>query len=133
MEYLTNHLLEFSIILVFLILNVLYIIFNKTTKKHNIDFKDEYLIYTTVLEQVINNYKTLVLDEKVTNLRKNYDIDPQSKTNAIKIYQKEYNELLRQSSIEIMGKHLSKNTRDKLLEFYSEESLILHILNLLRS
>ena len=132
MEYLTNHLLELIIILVFFILNIILLNKKITKNIYKIDFKDEYLIHTHILEQIIDNYKILILEEKITKLRKNYDIDPQSKTNSIVAYQKEYNKLLRQSSREVIN-HLSTNTRKKLLEYYTEDSLILHILNLLRS
>lgn len=102
--------------------------FRNTLKKFN---KDEFLVNNHLLENIVNTYKDIILEDKQAHLKASHDINPDSKTNSIKLYNAKYNDLLKDSSKEIF-RQLSKTTLNNLLTYYSKNGLILHIIHLLK-
>ncbi len=90
---------------------------------------DEFVIANATLVNVVDNYYNMVLIGQVEELRKLYDLNPESKTNSLKPYTEKYNILLKNCSKEIMTSYLSKNCLSILLRYYSVESLALIIIS----
>ncbi len=110
---------------------LLLLIFIKISRSNNNPNKDDYLIASNILEQTINNYKTLVLQEQINILESQHDVDPKSQVNSIDLYNKKYNDLLQMSAKSII-RSLSSHTFKILLKNYSESGLIYHITFILK-
>jgi hypothetical protein len=90
--------------------------------------RDEYIITVSILEQVIDDYYNMILEKEVQRIRKNYNLDPESKVNSIMAFEKQVNELVSKASVEIM-KMLTLRTRKCLKKRFSNNSLALLIIN----
>ncbi len=122
----------YILILILLILFInLFIILRTTFKKKEKVDKDQFTIYTFILNQVIEDYKKLVFSNNLNELQKKHNTNPKSETNAIKLFLKKKNNLLESSTKDIL-KSLNKDTYLNLLKFYSENNLILYIINILK-
>lgn len=120
---------ELSLILFILI----YKLISEIKTKRLYDFnKDDYLVSLKVLEDVTNNYKTVILEPKISGMTSMYDLDPSSQLNSIKQFNVEKNKLINESTKEIL-KQLSGPVLTKLLQYYSEQGLLYIIISNLRS
>lgn len=90
---------------------------------------DEFVIANATLVNVVDNYYNMILIGQVEELRKLYDLNPESKTNSLKPYTEKYNILLKNCSKEIITSYLSKNCLSILLKYYSVEGLVLIIIS----
>ena len=90
--------------------------------------RDEYIVTISILEQVIDDYYNMVLEKDVQRIRKNYNLDPESKVNSIIAFEKQVNELISKASVAIM-KMLTSRTRKCLKKRFSSNSLALLIIN----
>lgn len=120
----------FAICLSLIEIGVLLLILLKFDKERI--HEDEFVISNTVLNNVMNNYYESILVFKIEELKKNYDLDPSSKTNSIKPFTENYNIMLKDCSKEIITSYLSKNCLSVLLKYYSVESLVLIIISNLK-
>lgn len=94
--------------------------------------KDNYLINKHLLDDVSEIYKNSVHLPEVEKLRRNHNLDENSQLNAIKAFKTAEEKLLKKSSLEIY-KMLTQKNIDCLKQFYSEDAIILIIINNLRS
>jgi len=90
--------------------------------------KDEYVINLSVLEHVIDDYITMILEKKIQTVRRNYNLDPESKINSIIAFEKRVNEIISESSMEIL-KLIAPKTLKSLRQRFSNKSLALLIIN----
>jgi hypothetical protein len=101
-------------------------------KKRSQKTGEEFAITFNSLSSVLTSYKQHVLDPKLKILRKEHDLDPKSKSNSIKVYNKEKEELIRNAANEIFAKYINRKTLKNLEEFYTREGLILFIITYFR-
>ena len=122
-NFLITSLLSLQVIILILILLRL----NKLETKENL-----FVVSNSVLHDTINLYFQTILQEKIEALSSQYDLDPKSKTQAIKAYNESCNLLLSQAAKDIMRNYLSKDCLKILLKFYSIDGLILTIISKLK-
>jgi hypothetical protein len=94
--------------------------------------KDQYMISLKVLEDVMHNYKEIILIPKIESIKKNYDLNPESKMNSSHVYNEERDKMINAATIEIM-KHMSPQVLENLANYYSREALLYIIISNLRS
>lgn len=116
-----------SIVIVFCFIILVLIL-----KKDDGDSKDSYLINVAILERVIDDYVTLVVDKEIELLRRQHNLDPESKINSINSFELKVNELLKVSVVEII-KLLTKDIRKYFKVRFSDRSLALLITNRVKS
>lgn len=112
-----------AVILLILVTNIL---------NQKSETKDEFLINLAVLDHVIDDYVQVVYVSKVTILKTMYNLDPTSKVNSIKSFEAKLNELVKDSTLEII-KMLSKQTSKNLRKRFSDKSIALYISNKIRN
>lgn len=120
-----NYIIYF-LLLVQVILLILILIKLKTNQN------DEFVVSNGILLALINFYNDMILQTKLEALRPQFDLDPSSKTQAIKAFNEVYNNLLSDSAKEIMKKYLSKHCLEILLKQYSVDGLALMIISNLK-
>lgn len=94
--------------------------------------KDEFLINLAVLDHVIDDYISIIFSTKLKGLGKLYNIDPESKLNAIKSYDKKVIETIAESTQEVINL-LNQRTKKELQMRFSDKSIALYITNKLRN
>jgi len=97
-------------------------------KKIYSNSRDEYIINISVLEHIIDDYYNMILEKDVQRVRKKYNLDPESKVNSIIAFEKQVNELITKSSVDII-KMLTPRIRKCLGKRFSDNSLALIIIN----
>ncbi len=131
-DYLNPELLIYYLLIIIVtLIATIYGIVKPRKKEQSIISKDEFLVVSHILENLIEEYKAIILSDQIIKLQKQHDIDPNSKTNAIDLYNEKYNKLIKRSSKEIF-RTLSKSVLNKLLSYYTQDGLILHIIYLLK-
>ena len=118
-----------NVIISVLLVCIILILFIQNKK---VSTQDEFLINLAILDHVIDDYIAIVYSTKIKNLGMLYNIDPESKVNAIKSYEKKVNETIAESTKEII-ELLSKSTIKYLKIRFSDKSIALHITNKLRN
>jgi hypothetical protein len=121
-----------SVLTLFLLFSVVQIILIKIYEKIYSNKKDQYIVALTTLEKVVDNYLDVVLEKKVNLIKKDYNLDPTSKVNSIIAFEKRVNELISESSLDIM-KSLSPKVLKTLTQYFSNNSLALLIINRIRN
>lgn len=115
-------------ILLILIFISIYYIYNRQL---NIN-KNQYLINKHLLDETCELYKKTILIPEITKLQKNYNLDENSQLNAIKAYRQAEENLIKNKCKDIYML-LTKQNRKALLKYYHQETILLIILNHLRS
>ena len=121
----TNLLLIFCLIALFTIVQVVLILIYKEVCGNS---RDEYVISMSTLERVISDYVTVVLTKEIQSLRKDHNLNPESKLNSIIAFEKKVNDVVSESSYAIM-KMLAPKTLKTLQKRFSNNSLALLIIN----
>lgn len=106
-----------------IVIVILLVILNRSNQS-----KDDYFVNMAILERIINDYVTIVVNNKVDQLQKDHDLNPESKVNSIKLYEIKVNELISKSVIEII-KLLSIDTRKYFKKKFTNQALGLLITN----
>jgi hypothetical protein len=86
-----------------------------------------------VLNLATNNYKELILTPRIEGLERIYDLDKKSKTNSSKQFKEQCEILLKQSAKEILESQISAATKKNLFKYFTIDSLLIHVISLLRS
>ena len=94
--------------------------------------KEEFLIAFNSLSSVLTSYKTHILDPRITALKKNHDLNKQSPSNSIKVFNEEKEKMLAEAAREIFAKYINRRTIQNLDEFYTRDGLILFIITYFR-
>jgi len=103
---------------------IIYIIFKKNRIKYTLD---DFQIANHILDEMVKLYYENDYAEKNDKLRKVYDIDPNSKVNAIESYNDAQTKLKRELVKDILL-NLSKKTKSILYYYYSEKNLVYKII-----
>jgi len=103
---------------------IIYIIFKKNRVKYTLD---DFQIANHILDEMVKLYYENDYAEKNGKLRKVYDIDPNSKVNAIESYNDAQTKLKRELVKDILL-NLSKKTKSLLYYYYSEKNLVYKII-----
>ena len=118
-------LLALLLLIVVSLIQVILLMIYKEIYSRN---KDEYIRDLSILERVIDDYVEIVLKKKIQTEKKNYNLDPSSRINSILSFEKKINQILSDSSVEIL-KMLSRKTSKNLRKRFSNNSLALLIIN----
>ena len=105
------------------------LIFNKIINENHYSGK---IIFSIMNNEMFEIYKKNIFIPKIENLRASYNLDPNSQINAIKAYENAEFKLLKETATEIY-KLLTKQNLLFLRTYYSQETLILIIINNLRA
>jgi hypothetical protein len=114
-----------NIILIAQLILLIIIIFILIRKSGDND--QQFIIANTFLKNVCDIYYDSTLKNKIEEIKKTFDLDPQSRTNSIVAFNKQYNELLAESAKQIVRGYISKNCLKTLLTYYDMNSIILTI------
>lgn len=94
--------------------------------------KDNYLVQKHLLDETCEVYKRSIYEHKLEQLKVSHNLDENSPLNAIKAFNRAHEKLTRDSASEIYKK-LSKSNLKCLRVYYSEETILLIIINYLRT
>ena len=95
----------------------------KNNKKDDLEV---FQINITIMERVIDDYVELVLKNEIASIKSNHDLNTQSPTNSIKLFNTKKNELVAQTTIKIINL-LSRENRKYLLRKFTDQTLGLMI------
>jgi hypothetical protein len=111
--------------LLFLLMQVILIFVYKSIFKN---YKDDYIINLSVLERIIDDYVNTILIKEIRQIKRKYNLDPESKINSVLAFEKKCNEIISEASLEILKMITSKMSKSLYRQF-SKESLALLIIN----
>lgn len=131
--YFTNNFIIFTILIVLVVANLLiaYKLNKKINKKENsnISIPINVEIDIAILEIIINNYKTNTYDPALASLRKFYGITADNKYISVEGYTDDVNKLRQDCTLDIINTHIAEPLRSNLNKYFTDESLLLYILN----
>lgn len=116
-----------STIIIIFLLSLYYIHNNR-----HLNNKDIYLIHKHILDNVCEIYKKSIFHPELEKLQRSHNLDSSSQLNAIKAFKTAEEKLLKKSSIEIY-KQLTDENLNCLLLYYSRDTLLMIIIDNLRS
>ena len=93
---------------------------------------EEFNVSLSSLNTILTVYKDNVLIPKIKVLQKEHDLNPESKSNSIKLYEKQKEELINNSVQETFSRFLDKRLVAKLERYYTRDGLILFIVTYFR-
>lgn len=115
----------FGIITILLI----YFLKNSNSKQEQpILIESNFLISMKILDITIDDYCNFQLIPKIEKLKKSYDLDEDSQTNAFDQFNTEYMDTINKSTKYIVNELLSETVRNELLVYFSIDSLLLYII-----
>lgn len=122
------------ILLLFLNIELFGLIIILLSRKNKIKlFNDEeYIVALKNLEYIVNVYKSSFVSIKVEGMKKTFDLNPDSVTNAMKQFQDKLNIIYSEASKDVFKNFINRNHRDTLLKYFTSDSLILTIITLLK-
>ena len=121
--------MEIFLLLILLILFLFLFLRFKTPKFVETDLT----ISLYVLNLATENYRVLILNNNIEKLQKIYDLDKKSKTNSSNQFKEQYEILLKQAAKDILESQVSAAIKKNLFKYFTLDSLLIHIINLLRS
>ena len=113
--------------LIALIVIILVILLRKNTTPI-----EEFNVSLSSLNTILTVYKDNVLIPKIKILQKEHDLNPESKSNSIKLYEQQKEELISKAVQETFSKFLDKRLVAKLERYYTRDGLILFIVTYFR-
>ena len=113
--------------LIALIVIILVILLRKNTTPI-----EEFNVSLSSLNTILTVYKDNVLIPKIKVLQKEHDLNPESKSNSIKLYEQQKEELISNAVQETFSKFLDKRLVAKLERYYTRDGLILFIVTYFR-
>lgn len=124
----------YFLILIFLFVFIIGLLFFKYLRILKNKFEEnEIAVMFYMINSITNQYKSTFFQENHRKLRKKYDIREDSPTKATGQFQKEYEQLLRDSTNEIVKSYFSDELKKKIFKYFTLDSLLLHIISSLRS
>ena len=84
------------------------------------------------LNTILTVYKENVLIPRIEGLKKNYDLNPESQSNAIAAFEKDKDKLINEAVKETFSKFLDKRLTGMLETYYTRDGLILFIVTYFR-
>jgi len=121
----SNILIILASLILLTVVQVFLILIYKSIFKNS---KDEYVINLSVLERVIDDYVNTILNKKIQQDKKNYNLDPESKLNSVLSFEKKVNEQISEASMDIL-KILSPEVSKSLSKKFSRKALALLVIN----
>ncbi len=95
--------------------------------------ESEFVVLNYTIGLILENYKSVYFNNNVNNLTEKHDLKEGSPTNSSKLYRDEYEKLVHSSAKEVISVHMSQNMKKIAFKYYTLDSLLLHVINLLRS
>lgn len=93
---------------------------------------DHFLVCTKLLELSCSNYKNLILEPKIQQLRHKYSNLSGGKTKLPPEFHKELNILFTEGANTIITKYVSSDIRDILFAYYDMDGLVMFVTTLLK-
>jgi len=117
-------------ILFILTLLFIYFLFNKyINSKYS---TDQYGALMQALALTVNTYKIEIFTPQHEALLSKYDLDDDSKTNAQKLFDQVYNDLVKDSSKDIYKNYMSSKIIISLEKYHSLDGILLIIISRLK-
>jgi hypothetical protein len=113
--------------LIALIVIILIILLRKNTSPI-----EEFQTALSSLNTILTVYKDNVLIPKFEKLKKEHDLNPQSQSNSIDLFNKQKEDLINKAVQESFSKFLDKRLVSKLERYYTRDGLILFIVTYFR-
>ena len=107
----------------------IFLFFSKKVNKR--EHENQFEIDLFSLNYTIEAYKSNIFDPKIKAFQKDFDLNPESRTNAIKLYYEEVNKIIKTTTLEI-AKNIPSTTRRRLIDQLGEQALVLTIQSRLR-
>ena len=111
-----------------LFLLIVYILFKNLGRKTEEDF----IVNVQVLTNIIDIYKESILLDRIEDIKRQYDLNPKSQTNSIKVFEKQQNDLISEATKEIINTYISRSCFKTLLRYYGLAGLGLLIITHLK-
>lgn len=116
-----NLLINFLIGLIIIEFIIILYLYNRSKKSI-----DDFQLAIVILNQLIEDYTSVILVSQIKYLKSQHDLNKESKTNSIKLYQEKINKLLSKSVVDIINQ-LSPQIKRILLRNYSVKMFALVI------
>lgn len=116
-----------ALTLIALIVIILVLLLRK-----NVSPIEEFQTALNSLNTILTVYKNNILIPKIENLKKEHDLNPESQSNSIVLFNKQKEELIQQSVQETFSKFLDKRLVSKLERYYTRDGLVLFIITYFR-
>jgi len=116
----------------FLFLCIYFIIQHFKIKKSTLSESD-IIILNHIIDSITLNYKNSYFSQRYQQLLNTYDLDQFSPTKATKKFEKDYDDLLKQSAKNVYTDYLSKNIKKLYLKYFTIDALLLQIISNLRN
>lgn len=123
---------QYFIVTIILLFTALIILGFKYINKKSIISESSFVISMKILNTLIDDYCIFHLEAGIKKLKKNYDLDENSQTNAFNQFNQDYITLLNTTTRSIIHEYLSPTIKTELLIYFSIDSLILYIINQLQ-
>jgi len=129
MIFLDNY---YYILFTIFLLILIYFVWQHFKIKKSIFTELELTITHYVLESATTNYKNSYFTQKYNQLLSRHDLDDSSATNSFKKFNREYEDLLKESAKDIYSNHLSDNIKKICLKYFTLDALLLQIISNLK-
>lgn len=126
-----NYILYIELFVIFIFsLLFIYFLFNKyMDNKYS---TDQYGTLINSLMLTIDNYKIEIFTPQYELLIKKYDLENNSITNAQKLFNQVYNDLIKSSAKDICKTYISPKMINSLTKYHTLDGIILIIINKLK-
>jgi len=122
----------YQILGVILLLVLIYFVFQHFKVKKSTFAESEITVCNYILGSATTNYKNSYFLQRYQQLLETHDLNQSSPTNSVKKFNREYEELLKQSAKEVYNNHLSNNVKKICLKYFTIDALLLQIISNLR-
>ncbi|MDX1701613.1 MAG: hypothetical protein R3250_13390, partial [Melioribacteraceae bacterium] len=93
---------------------------------------EEFNTSLSSLNTILTVYKDNVLIPKIKNLQKEHDLNPESKSNSIILFNKQKEDLINNAVQDTFSRFLDKRLVSRLERYYTRDGLILFIVTYFR-
>ncbi|MDX1699350.1 MAG: hypothetical protein R3250_01970 [Melioribacteraceae bacterium] len=114
-------------ILIALIVIILVLLLRK-----NVSPIEDFKTSLDSLNTILTVYKNNILIPKIEKLKKEHDLNPESQSNSIVLFNQQKEELIQAAVQETFSKFLDKRLVSKLEQYHTRDSLILFIVTYFR-
>lgn len=113
------------IVLIFILISLIILNFKKFNN-HGFT-SDEYIALIHSLNQIIDDYKTVIFEPRIKTLYQSYDLNPESQTRANDKFKEQYNEYIRFCCRDILKNYISKEQKRISDKFFTGDGLSLYV------
>ena len=119
-----------NIILLLSILVLLFFYYFKSQKRSG--EVEEFKLAFNCFDSILTSYKQYVLTPKIKNLSKDHNLDPNSESNSINVFNLSKEKIIKEAVNDIFKEYINQNTINILETYYTRDGLLLFILTYFR-